>query len=410
MPENWPSARELMTPRPITLSTDAPVSKALGLMRSEGIHEIPILRNGRLAGMITYDSIARRSNLTLSTKVEHLMVLPPLITASTRYPEIARELLSVGLRGAPVVGKKGELLGIVSRTDLIRVLPDLSEISQHRIEEVASPANVVLREDDPCAPLLNQVRMLEEHPIPVQDRTGRIVGAVGLADLGRLLWRRSVPGKRDAPVPTDISGVTVGAIMNSPPLTVPPGATAGDAARAMSRAKVSSAFVVDGERAVGVVAQSDLLGLAVGRGEVPPELSDVYVQIHGLRGSGDPDALAEIDQLVAKGLKRVAHHAHPTLLSIGVSPHAARSGDATVHARLQTDRGIYFATVTGWNFYASVTAVLDDISEQVQRDHESAEHRRKGQPGRRRPVDEAPADPEIERKIRAATSDSDADE
>ncbi len=96
-----------MTPRPITLSTDAPLSKALGLMRSKSIHEIPVLRNGRLAGMITFDAIARHTNLSLSMKVEHLMVLPPVITGAAEYPELAEQLVSVGLRAAPVVGKRG---------------------------------------------------------------------------------------------------------------------------------------------------------------------------------------------------------------------------------------------------------------------------------------------------------------
>ncbi len=411
MPENWPNARDLMTPRPITLSTDAPVSRALGTMRSKGIHELPILRNGRLAGMVTFDGIARRPNLALGTKVEHLMVLPPVITASTRYPELAEQLLAVGLRGAPVVGKKGELLGIVSRTDLIRVLPQIASIASHRVEEVASPANVILQEQDPCAPLFNNIRLLEEHPLPVVDRKGRLVGAVGLADLGRVLWHPVAPGKRDAPLPGRVGDVTIGTIMHSPPLTVAPGTTVGDAARAMSRAKVSSVFLVDGGRPSGVISQADLLGLAVGRDPAAETtISDVYVQIHGLRGAADPETLAEIDQLVGKGLRRVAHHARPLLFTLNVSPHAARSGDATVHGRLQTDRGIFFASVTGWNFFASVTSVMDDLEAQVQKVHETAE--RKGRPRGRRNAsvdDDTPVDGDVEAKIRAATGDDDDD-
>ena len=80
MAERWPIARDLMTPKPITLPHDAQVSSALGLMRSKKIHEIPVLRAGKLAGVVTFETIARRSNLPLSTKVEHLLVLPPVLT------------------------------------------------------------------------------------------------------------------------------------------------------------------------------------------------------------------------------------------------------------------------------------------------------------------------------------------
>jgi CBS domain-containing protein len=410
MAKSWPSARELMTPRPITLSTDAPLSKALGLMRSKSIHEIPVLRNGRLAGMITFDAIARHTNLSLTMKVEHLMVLPPVITGSAQYPELAEQLVSVGLRAAPVVGKRGELVGVVSRTDLIRVLPDLPTLANHRVEEVATPVNLLIAERDPCSKLFSHVRLLEEHPLPVVNRSGQLVGAVGLADLGQVLWRPVLPGKRDAKGYGRIGDIEVGTIMRSPALTVESGTSTGDAALAMTRAKVSSVFLVSARRPTGIVSQTALLGLAVGQSTAgaPPKLSDVYVEIHGLRGSADPETVSEIDQLIAKGLRRLAHHVRPLLLALDVSPHSTRSGEATVHVRVQTDRGIYYATVTGWSFFASVTTALDDIEGQARRAHESDERRHRRAPGRKVPLEEEmPVDQEVEAKIRAATSGDD---
>lgn len=413
MAESWPTARDLMTPKPVTLSPDAPLSRALGIMRSRSIHEIPILRNSRLAGMITFDSIARHTNLALSMKVEHLMVLPPTITGAAEYPELAEQLLSVGLRAAPVVGRRGELIGVVSRTDLVRVLPGLPSLARHRVEEVANPVNLILSEGDPCSQLFGHVRLLEEHPLPVTNRTGRLVGAVGLADLGQVLWRPELPGKRDPQGTGRVGDITIGTVMHAPALTVEPGSSAGDAARAMTRAKVSSAFIVEAGRPTGIVSQSALLGLAVGLspGRAPARLSDVYVQIHGLRGTGDAETISEIDGLVAKGLRRIAHHARPTLLSLDISPHSTRSGDATVHVRVQTDQGIFYATVTGWSFFASVTSALDEVEGQVRRVHEAAERRHRRAPGRKATLDEdTPVADEVEAKIRVATGLADEDE
>ena len=81
MPTSWPTASDLMSARPVSLAPDSPISAALGLMRSKGFHEIPVLRRSRLLGMITFESIARRSSRSLATKVEHLLVLPPLLAA-----------------------------------------------------------------------------------------------------------------------------------------------------------------------------------------------------------------------------------------------------------------------------------------------------------------------------------------
>ncbi|MCI4348677.1 MAG: CBS domain-containing protein [Thermoplasmata archaeon] len=405
MPVEWPLARDLMTPKPITVSTEAQVSRALGIMRAESIHEIPVLKDGRLVGMVTFDAIARRTNLPLSTKVEHLMVIPPFFAPTAPYPELAQQLLAVGLRGAPVLGKRGELLGIVSRTDLVRVLPDLAPLADRAILDVASPASLILHEEDPVSGLFNQVRLLEEHPLPVVDRRGHLVGAVGLADLGRVLWKREAPGRADATVASGLGEIRIATIMHSPPVTVGRNATAGAGARAMSEAHVSSVFLVEDGKPTEIVSQVDLLGLAVGLGEPSggTSLGDVQIQITGLRGSGDPELLSEIDQIVAKGLRHIAHHARPTILSLHVSPHSGRPGDASVHARLHTDRGMFYATETGWNFFASVSGAMEELQAQVQRSHDSSRTRKRrgGRPAASE--DEVPADVDVEEKLRQAT-------
>ena len=221
------------------------------------------------------------------------------------------------------------------------------------------------------------------------------------------------PGKGDAKAAGRFTDIAVGTIMHNPALTVERGTFIADAARAMTRAKVSSVFLVENDRPTGVLSQADLLGLAVGRGEASRlKPADVYVQVHGLRASGDPEILTEIDRLVGKSLGHISRYAAPTLLSINVTPHSARTGDATVHIRLQTDRGIFYASATGWNFFASITSSLDEIQAQVRRSHDAARGKVRG---RRRSEKDlliepgAPVDPEIEEKIRAATGADDSE-
>jgi CBS-domain-containing membrane protein/ribosome-associated translation inhibitor RaiA len=411
MAVSWPTARELMTPNPLTLSTDAQLSRALGMMRSRGFHELPVLRRGKLVGMITFDSLARRMNLPLSTKVENLMVLPPIVYASTAYPDLAQQLLAAGMRAAPVIGKKGELIGLVSRTDMVRALEDLPLLAGRRVEEVMGPPGTSFRETEPCSVVFGQIRALEEHPMPVVDRGGKIVGAVGIADLGRVLWKPTPGGKRDAERNVGRGGVLdveVASIMHSPAVTVPSGTTTGEAAHRMTAEKVSSVFVVDGQRPVGIVSQADLLGLAVGT--VEPEgskLGDVYVQIHGLRGSSDPSILTEIDRVVAKGLRHISRHVRPVALSLDISPQGThRAGDATVSARLYTDHGIFYASISGWNFFAGIADLLDELSEQTRRVRDESRQRRR-QSSKGVPLDEELVDPELEARIRAATENDD---
>jgi len=409
MPTEWPTAADLMTARPVTLPAEAPISQALGLMHTRGFHEIPVLRKSHLLGLVTFESIARRSSRSLATKVEHLLILPPIITHTTPLPEIAEQLLATGLRAAPVVGRRGELVGIVSRTDIVRAIPDLPQLSTPAAptaEAVAGPASEVIREDEMVRRLLSRVRLLEGHPLPVVDRKGRLVGAVGVADLGAVLWRPMHGGKRDVRAGRSALEVRIGSIMHSPPVTVEIGSSALDAARRMSEEKVSSVFVVERGRPVRVLGQTDLLGLVVGRSRHPsatPRVEDVYVEITGLRGSGDPALLAEIDSLVARGLRRVGRYVQPTLLSLHFAPHAThRTNDLTVEARLHTDHGIFYASYTGWNLLAGVSGLLEELAGQTRRIRETRRAPRTRR-ARNETEDTPTADPDLEERIRRAT-------
>ncbi|MCI4342080.1 MAG: CBS domain-containing protein [Thermoplasmata archaeon] len=413
MPERWPTARELMTASPITLDHDAPLSEALGLMRGHRIHELPVMRGKQLAGMITFESIARHTNLSLATKVEHLMVLPHLVTESTSLPEVAERLLAAGLRAAPVVGRRSELVGVVSRTDLVRALAKSAVATRFLVEQIASPLTATIRQDDTVDALLGQVRTLEEHPLPVVDRAGKLVGAVGVSDLGRVLWRPMGGGKRDAERHKSgaghARGMPVSTIMNAPAVTIARGSSAAEAAEKMTEERVSSCFVEEAGLPVGIVSQGDLLGLAVGaapaRGKVPA--ADVYVQIQGLRGSADPETLAEIDRLLAQGLRRISRHVKPVLLNLHISPHAThRSGNATVQVRLHTDRGIFYASDTEWNLFAGIATLMDELAEQVQHTHAAGRRQRRSELNRKRTnLDENVGDPELEARLRGDAAD-----
>jgi CBS domain-containing protein len=406
MPSGWPTAGALMSSRPVTLPYDAPISQALGIMRAKGFHEIPVLRRGRLAGMITFDTLARRVNRSSTTKVTALLTVAPLVTPNLLLPEVAEILLGSGLRGAPVVGAKGELLGLISRTNLVTALADLPGFPRESVARIGSPATILLREDDTVRHLQSQIRVLEEHPLPVVDRKGHLVGAVGVSDLASVLWRPDSGGKRDLPQRTRALDVRVDSFMHTPAVTVDARADTAEAARTMTEKEVSSVFVVEEDHPTRVVGQVDLLGLVVGAARAAggrSRVEDCYVEVTGLRGSSDAALLADIDHLVAQGLKRIARHIRPTLFSLHLSPHSThRTSDITAEGRLHTDAGIFYASQTGWNLMAGVSGIMEELAGQVQRDSES--RRARGRSRHRVSVDETTEDPELEERIRTATS------
>src|SRR3954470_14517339 len=53
--------RELMTPEPISLPLDAPLTEAARLMRDEGVGDVLVTQHGRLCGLLTERDIVVRA-------------------------------------------------------------------------------------------------------------------------------------------------------------------------------------------------------------------------------------------------------------------------------------------------------------------------------------------------------------
>lgn len=396
----WPLAADLMTPNPITVDTETQLSAAIGLMRSKSIHELPVLKARKLVGMITYDALARRLNVSLTAKVENFMVVAPTVTPQADYTIIADKLLASGRRAACVVDpRRGGLVGIVSRTDLVRVMPGLSSLADKPVLEVMSPSSVPIHEADPLRSLAAHIRALEEHPLPVLDAKGHLTGAIAVSDLGNAYWRPQGGGSKDAAGRIPAGDVLVRSIMSTPPLTLPESATAGDAARAMTRAKTSSVFVVDGDRALGIISQTDLLGLAV-RAKVGQE--GTYIEITGFGAGTDAELMGDLDRILGAGLKRIAKSVKPIMLSVHVTPHAShRVGDASVETRLHTDWGVFYASRTDWNVFQATTDTMDELERQVRETKTGARQKSRGAGRRLGEVDTSDtlSDPEVEARL-----------
>ena len=132
---NWMS-RDL-----ITVDVGATISDAADLLERHNIRELPVMKNGRLKGMVTDRDLKKASPsdatilevhelpfLTSRIKVEHIMAKDPItVPADYTVEEAAEVLLENRLSGAPVVQNQGRLVGIITKTDILKVLISLKE-------------------------------------------------------------------------------------------------------------------------------------------------------------------------------------------------------------------------------------------------------------------------------------------
>lgn len=353
---------------PLTIAPALPVSRALALMRAHAVHEIPVVAHGRYRGMVSLDEIALRTNLPLWTKVDNLLILPPRLTPSDSWETVARELLLSGCRAAPVLDPHDRLLGLVSRSDVVRILPAVRALDRARADDIMSPLGASVPERAPVGTLIGQVR--DEPPLAVVDRHGRLSGTIGISDLSRAFWKPKQAGKRDRPREKadrgTVTEVEARTLMRAPAVSVLSGSPVAELVDRMRDEAVSSVFVVRDGSPIGVVTQTDLLEFAVGGHPATEPRDQVFVRVHGFPVREDPELLEEVDRAVAPGLSRIRRRLPIVLLDLHIVPEGVhRAAHVTVSARLHTSRSILHARQTAWDLRSAVAEVVSQLEGQA---------------------------------------------
>ncbi len=127
-----------MTPNPVTCTPDMGVFEASELMKREGVKRLPVVdRNGSLVGIVSEKSITNASPDARVSIVEfaHQLSLMKVgdimsrevITVYTDDPveQAARKMADLDVSILPVVDYNGKLVGVVTRSDMFKLLLEL---------------------------------------------------------------------------------------------------------------------------------------------------------------------------------------------------------------------------------------------------------------------------------------------
>ena len=112
---------EIMTTTPTAVNTRDPVSRAVQIMRERNFSQLPVLRAGNIVGLITEWDIIRNLNLNLDEVSVEAVMSPegvPVVDESTNIDSVIPLFETYQ---AIVVQKHGRLMGIITRSDLLRL-------------------------------------------------------------------------------------------------------------------------------------------------------------------------------------------------------------------------------------------------------------------------------------------------
>jgi CBS domain-containing protein len=136
------TARDLMTPDPVTTTPEASVAEAWDLMRELEIRHVPVVQRGALVGMLSDRDLghldmarmvakegAEGHRQGLATPIVNVMSSDVIcVEPETELSEVIELLLEHKIGALPVVRPDTrEVVGIVSYIDVLRVLRDQIE-------------------------------------------------------------------------------------------------------------------------------------------------------------------------------------------------------------------------------------------------------------------------------------------
>jgi acetoin utilization protein AcuB len=125
---NW------MTSSPVCVSPDDTLEKAGALMAAGGFRQLPVVQDKKLVGIITDRDLRPHGGYFGSTRVDAAMTSCPLVVSPFDSAEVAARLLIKHKVGALPVVENGNVVGIISTSDLLKALLNIVQATQQIVD------------------------------------------------------------------------------------------------------------------------------------------------------------------------------------------------------------------------------------------------------------------------------------
>ena len=140
--QNW------MSKEVITVNVNDSMQDATRLLKENDIRMLPVMKNGKLVGIVTDRDLKRASASDATTleihellylisniKINELMTKDPItVPFDFTVEEVAEVLLENKISGTPVVDYDGKVVGTITQTDLFRALISLTGVGKRGIQ------------------------------------------------------------------------------------------------------------------------------------------------------------------------------------------------------------------------------------------------------------------------------------
>ncbi len=273
---------DIMSSPVYVINADEPVSHARKLILRHKISTLLVLNEGKMVGIVTKSDIANRlaqaEPLWRRRPIDQVPI-KLLMTESviTIYPEAsisqaAALMLENRVHNIPVV--KNDIVGIVTRTDLVRYVAENEEEIKTKIPKLMTEDIVSVHRHHTINHVIDEMNRNEIERVIVKDDAGKPVGIISRKDLalnlltdfqGELstknikMTRKSSPGGQKTYRYVKEVPLTAEDIMVSPIVSIDVNETVSNAAKKMIEEGLTALPVSDGEDIVGILSRTDIM-------------------------------------------------------------------------------------------------------------------------------------------------------
>jgi CBS domain-containing protein len=170
--------RNFMTPDVVSVEIPGNRDDVLKILKRTGISGVPVLKDGKLVGIITRKDMLRKSE---ETQLGLLMTRnPATIGPDADLADAAAQIITKKVRRLPVVEEK-DLVGILSVADLITAIAQ--QKSRQEIKDQFTTTTFALWEETPLSLVGRVMEISGVDAIPLLDNEGVLSGIISERDL-----------------------------------------------------------------------------------------------------------------------------------------------------------------------------------------------------------------------------------
>ena len=345
---------EIMVTDVATLSPEDSVAKALNLMANRSFNQIPIVdENGKYLGMIFAKQIIN-STAQSSSKLKGYIVSTSTLSRDHDIEKAAQLVIGSGNRAMPVV-EKGELVGIVSETDLVST----SDFGHAIVDEVMSGA-VVIEEDTSLADAVSKMRRYNISRLPVINTKGILRGTLSILDIAKII---ATPRERTSKSAA-ISGGTAG-IKDVKVKDITGRAISIERGTKLNVMidhfrKNEEAIVVGDGRPMGIVTPKDVLELILTKKSSEPVIHMAHFE--------DGQDRMEIQEQLERFLKKIQGKLGD-VRSIVVYADKHKTRKYSLRTRLITSNGVIDAKAVGYDPLSASKELVARLERRIKSEH-----------------------------------------